>query len=63
MPEPTHIIQRAFQLARQGQCMSVDEIRATLTDEGYESVRQHMAGTGLARQLRGIIAAAKAPGA
>lgn len=61
MLDQTHIIQRAFQLARQGNCFSVDDIRVTLTKEGYESVPQHMAGPELIRQLRAIIAAAKAP--
>jgi hypothetical protein len=40
----------------------VDEIRATLTHEGYESVPQHMAGTGLARPTAWYHCSRKGPG-
>jgi hypothetical protein len=48
-------LERAFQLAKSGECRSVDEIRKKLSQEGYYATQ--VTGKGLLRQLQGIIAA------
>jgi hypothetical protein len=48
-------LERAFQLAKSGECRSVDEIRKKLSSEGYYATQ--VTGKGLLRQLQGIIAA------
>jgi hypothetical protein len=49
-------LERAFQLAKSGECRSVDDIRRKLTSEGYYAAQ--ITGKGLQRQLQGIITAA-----
>ncbi len=51
---PTEL-ERAFQLAKSGECQSVDEIRKKLCLEGYYATQ--VTGKGLLKQLQGIIAA------
>ena len=53
------IIERAFQLAKSGQCADLKDIRARLKKEGYESVVAYIQGAALRNQLRGMIAAAR----
>jgi hypothetical protein len=50
-----NIIERAFELARQGDCASLLEIRQTLARERYTSVDAHMAGLGIRSQLKALI--------
>jgi hypothetical protein len=45
-------IERAYELARQGPCQNVDEIRAQLDRERYPSVSSHLSGPTLRKQLR-----------
>jgi hypothetical protein len=52
---PTTELERAFQLAKSGECRSVDEIRKKLGQEGYYATQ--VTGKGLKRQLQAIIAA------
>lgn len=53
-------IQRAFELARGGTCSSVEEIRARLKSEGHYSIVEHLSGPTIQRQLRTLIASARA---
>jgi hypothetical protein len=55
MDSRTTELERAFQLAKSGECRSVDEIRKKLSQEGYYATQ--VTGKGLLRQLQGIIAA------
>jgi hypothetical protein len=48
-------LERAFQLAKSGECRSVDEIRKKLGREGYYATQ--VTGKGLMLQLQAIIAA------
>ena len=48
-------LERAFQLAKSGECRSLDEIRKKLSQEGYYATQ--VTGKGLMRQLQAIIAA------
>jgi hypothetical protein len=45
-------IERAYQLAREGPCTSLDDIRRQLDRERYASVGAHLSGPTLRRQLR-----------
>ena len=56
MDPRTTELERAFQLAKSGECRTVDEIRKKLSQEGYYATQ--VTGRGLLRQLQGIIAAA-----
>jgi hypothetical protein len=51
-------IERAYQLAKSGDCANVDDIKNRLQAEGYASVWQHLSAPSLTRTLRGLCAAA-----
>ena len=53
MTNPT-TIERAFALARAGECANVAEIRQRLRSEGFDQVEAHLAGPAIARQLRDL---------
>ena len=53
------VIERAFDLARSGRASSLAELRTMIKSEGY-SLHQ-ITGPALGRQLRDLIAKAKAP--
>ena len=44
-------IERAFELARGGQCRSVDDVRRKLKAENHEAVDSHLSGGTIKRQL------------
>lgn len=54
-------LERAFALARSGECASVGEIRTRLKKERCDSVEAHLAGPAIGRQLRALCEAARAP--
>ncbi|KQU55698.1 MULTISPECIES: hypothetical protein [Sphingomonas] len=47
-------VERAYQLARQGPCTTLDDIRRQLEQERYASVNAHLSGPTIRRQLRQI---------
>jgi len=47
-------IERAFALARTGECTNVAEIRKRLRAEGFDQVDAHLSGPAIARQLRDL---------
>lgn len=51
-------VERAYQLARSGQCRNVDELRTRLTREGYEAVQAHLSGPSIKRDLAALCKAA-----
>ena len=53
MDENTTALERAFQLARSGKCVSVNDIRVTLAAEGYP--RDQLTGPSLTKQLKELI--------
>jgi hypothetical protein len=54
MPIPnTTPIERAFELARSGQCRTTGDIQSRLKEEGYDS--SQLIGPFLLRQLRALI--------
>ena len=52
-----NIFERAFELARDGQHQSMDDIRRKLKAEKFDAVDGHMAGPTIARQLKAAIKA------
>ena len=51
-------VERAYQLAKSGDCANIDDIKTRLQAEGYASVFQHLSAPMLTRTLRGLCAAA-----
>jgi hypothetical protein len=56
---PVGAVERAFELARQGNFNMVSEITIALRKEGYDFAFQHLSSPTLVRQLRREIAMAK----
>jgi hypothetical protein len=50
-------IERAFELARAGNCRTMRDIRNALKAERHESIDRHLAGPGIGRQLQTIMKA------
>jgi len=44
-------VERAFQLARSGECQTIDDIRRQLAREHCTNVDAHLAGSSIRRQL------------
>ncbi|MEG3088936.1 hypothetical protein [Sphingomonas sp. PB4P5] len=53
--EPTPIIERAIEIAQSGKCNSLVDLRRQLSPEGYSSVDQHLAGSSIGKQIKGMI--------
>ena len=50
-----NLIERAFELASEGNCRSVDDIRRKLTAERFGNVEAHLGGTTIRKQLKALI--------
>jgi hypothetical protein len=50
------VVERAFEIAREGRLANVKQILRVLQKEGYENTNQHLAGPTIARQLKAAIA-------
>jgi hypothetical protein len=48
-------IERAFELAREGSCLTVQQIRKQLSIEGYPAVHAHLGGAAIVKQLQEIM--------
>lgn len=62
MPDMTSspsTLERAFQLARSGECASIAEIRVRLKKERHDQVEAHLQGPSINRQLRLLCEAAR----
>ena len=58
MDTPT-TLERAFALARSGDCATIDEIRRRLKAERFDLVEAHLSSTSLTRQLRALCDASR----
>ena len=47
----THIVERAFQLAKAGECRNVEEIKHRLKAENYLDIHAQLAGSAIRQQL------------
>ncbi len=56
-------IERAFQLARSGECDSIESVQHQLEREDYTQVTLHLGGSLIRKQLRQAFARAKAEAA
>jgi hypothetical protein len=54
----SHIIERAYEIARAGVAQNLSELERRLKSEGYSSVSQHLAGPSLRKELAKLIKAA-----
>ena len=52
--EDRTILERAFDLARSGECATVADIRVGLQREGYSDVLNHLSWPSIRRQLTGL---------
>ena len=59
-PRQVSTVERAYQLARSGDCRTIDDIRRRLTGERYESVQAHLSGASIKRDLIALCKAAVA---
>ena len=59
MDRNTTALERAFQIAKSGHCISIEDLRRQLKSEGYST--DHIAGNDLTRQLKELIRSAKTP--
>ena len=50
-------IARAFQIAREGNCQSINDIRRQLEREDYHGVQAHLSGALIQKQLGEILRA------
>ena len=55
-------VERAFELARSGRCLTVQDIRRQLSGEGYLDVRHHLSGRSIMAELGRAIKGAQAAG-
>ena len=56
------LIERAYQLARSGDCATLGAIKARLKRERYVNVDRHLQGAAIVRDLRRLCIAARATG-
>jgi hypothetical protein len=56
-----HLLERAYELAKSGNCVSSAQIVQALRRERYEAVDLHLAGAGLRRELNKLCREARAP--
>ena len=63
MHPSTSIIERAYQLARSGQCKGMQDIRRQLRVEGYGGPQDELTGLGIRRHLKRLCAEARSGGA
>jgi hypothetical protein len=62
MSNSTTTVERAFELARDGELASVDDIRKQLKAERYDNVDAHLGSPSLNRQLLDLIHTASTSG-
>ncbi len=60
MDQALSTLERALQLARGGQCKSVNDVRQALRRKGYEAVHHDLHGAAINRQLVDLLAEARA---
>lgn len=56
-------VERAFELAREGECKDLPELERRLKREGYSAVSQHLAGRSIRSQINQLLRHASAKAA
>ena len=59
MEERPSVVERAFMVAKSGGVATIGELRAKLTAEGYDNVKQTLSGRSLSLQLTRMIVEAR----
>jgi hypothetical protein len=59
MPIPPTTLERAYELARSGECSSISEIIKRLVEDGYPNVRARLDGPAIKKDLRRLCQAAE----
>lgn len=54
-------VERAFELAQQGRCRTLTDIRKILVAEKHAGVDLHLAGSGIRKQLRAAMHSSRPP--
>jgi hypothetical protein len=54
-------IERAFELARSGECQDMRELEQKLKREGFTNVLSHLSGPSIRRQINDLMAKAPQP--
>ena len=57
----SNTVERAYELARSGECASIADIRRRLSSEGCEYVTRHLMGRTIQRELRELMADSSDP--
>ncbi len=57
-PESLSTVQRAFELAADGTCQTLDDVRRKLTAERYSNIQAHLEGRSIRLQLKQLMAGA-----
>ncbi|WP_445191711.1 hypothetical protein ACT009_14195 [Sphingomonas sp. Tas61C01] len=60
MNGPKSTIERAFEIAREGKALRLEEIARQLQREGYADVHGHLDGAKIRAQLMSLVQAARA---
>lgn len=53
-------VERAYELARSGKCLKIEDLVRQLKAEGFEAVEAHMSGSSIRAELRQLCKAARA---
>lgn len=62
MNRPLPFLVRAFQVAKSGNCATLNDLKTYLKIEGYTvSEMEHLAGSSLRRQLAALLASSRPP--
>lgn len=51
-------VERAYQLARSGECADIEDVRKRLRAEGFENLRSHLQGRSVSKAIRELCVAA-----
>lgn len=59
---PPSLLERAYQIARSGECAGLSDLRKQLRAEGHQQIEGHLSGLALRRELAALIDAANPAG-
>jgi|GEM_PF-396723 len=59
---PPSLLERAYQIARSGECAGLSDLRKRLRSEGYQQIEGHLSGLSLRRELAALVDASNPAG-
>ena len=60
MSDSITTVERAFEIARSGASLSIEDLKRRLKREGYDSVDAHLTGASIKRELTKLIKGSRA---